>query len=288
MLDYNATLSAGSSSPACTTTSLIDRTRLRAYNRTNMMRVRLAVLAILGLALSTSMAAGQDNNAWVPMDKNPVRIKGSDHRAIVVYQYRLDFVKVYDELKMDPTNHGTLRIYRGTSTINPSELKPYKEMTFKQRFKIMPLFTDHIERNFLICSDILHPFYTARSADEVNAIRAKGFQNRSMPWVNQKGQIDQICSVISLSGDVIFNFPIKQKLPGPLAEPLGITSDGKKAAVMIGEKVESDEEDGVMTSAGHSREVLVWREGSGLETIKISDPKLNSNDLRFKFDAGGF
>ena len=160
-------------------------------------------------------------------------------------------------------------------------------MSFRRPFQIFPSYPDRVSKNFLICTDMLHVRYAAMTEDEQKMLRSNGF-GAAMPWTNPQGKIDQLCAVLSLDGNIIYQFPVVQKLPGTLLAPLGITADGKKAAVMLGGKAEETSEDGPISLVGNPREVLIWREGGPLKTVKINDGNLTWNALMTQFASGGF
>src|SRR5262249_4397591 len=161
----------------------------------------------------------------------------------------------------------------GQDTLPPT-ITPSKTMSFKRPFKVMPLMTDNVSSNVLVCTDMLHVSYAPMSRDEREKLRAKGFEG-TMPWINRNGRFDQLCAVISLDGDIVFSFPLTQKLPQQLLTPIGITADGMKAAVMVGEQIQIDTGDGVEPFVGKPREILLWEAARGLRKIKVTDRSLS-------------
>ncbi|MCX5786933.1 MAG: hypothetical protein NTX64_00260 [Elusimicrobia bacterium] len=62
------------------------------------------------------------------------------------------------------------------------------------------------------------------------------------------------CGIVSLEGKIVFEFPIRQRVPDRLLRPIGFESDGKYAAVFLGERVEGEDSPGI----GKPREILIW------------------------------
>lgn len=230
--------------------------------------------------------AATKTKGWVPPDNVPLRIMGNGKKAVIVYQFRLEFVKLPDEYELK--TEGRLHIYHGAQRMKPGELKPFKVMTFKRRFDSLPQFSDAVSSNFMICSRMLYSYYQAMTPEEQEVLRARGQGRVIHSWTNQKGAIDQMCSVLSLDGGLVFSFPVKQHAPDTLLSALDITGDGKKAGVMLGEKTSIQGEDGEELVVGKPREVLIWQEGSGLKKVPITDSNLTKHDLARKFALGEF
>lgn len=226
---------------------------------------------------------------WTPSDSVPLRIIGSGKDAVAVYQFRLDFLRLgpEHELRPVPTAPTVLKLFRDGQEIAPKELVPQKTLTYQNRFEVLPRYPDQVENNFLICSDLIHAKYHAISKEERELTRTLG-HGRVMPWKNKKGSAEQACSVLSVTGNTVFSFPITQRLPDRLAAGLGMTADGKKAAIMLGEKTELKNEYGTESVIGKPREVLVWEEGKELRRIPISNRSLTWNDLIQQFAQGRF
>ncbi len=234
----------------------------------------------------TQKEAATKTKGWVPPDSVPLRIMGSGKKAVIVYQFRVEFVKLPDEYELK--TEGRLHIYHGAQQIRPGELKPFKVIKFKRRFDVLPLFSDSVSSNFMICSRMLYSYYQAMTPEEQNVLAARGQRHVIPSWTNQKGDIDQMCSVLSLDGNVVYSFPVKQHAPDTLLSGLDVTGDGKKAGVMLGEKTSLQGEEGEELVVGKPRAVLIWQEGQGLKKIPITDPNLTWHDLARKFALGEF
>lgn len=234
-------------------------------------------------------AAEQAAKQWVPSDKTPRRIIGNDRKAVAIYQFRLEFLHLPSEveLRSEPTAKTVLKLYRNGEQVSPSELSPWKTISYKNRFEVVPRYPDQVAKNFLVCSDLIHAEYQAMTQEERETMQARGF-SRVMPWTNAKGSIDQTCDVLSLDGDRIFSFPITQQLPKQVAAPLGITADGMKAAIMIGEKTEPSTPYGKAAMIGKPREVLIWTQAGGIKRIKVTNKATSWNDLIIQFEQGKF
>lgn len=233
-------------------------------------------------------AAEQTNN-WVPPDATPERVMGSGNRLVVVYQFRLEFVELSNDydLELGGTGHTRLQIFRQKHPVDPAALKPTKSILFKRRFEVFPGPSGYVSTNIMVCTDMLNAYYRAMTPTERQVLQARG-QKRTMPWTNPKGNIDQFCGILSLSGDVVYSFPIQQHLPNTLLLGIGITDDGKKAGVMVGQKTNWQGEDGEVAVVGKPREVLIWQEGLGLKRIPVENQNLTWVDLIKKFAAGEF
>ncbi|MBI3548636.1 MAG: hypothetical protein HY078_06235 [Elusimicrobia bacterium] len=234
-------------------------------------------------------AAAQAAKQWVPADKTVRRIIGHDKKAVAVYQFRLEFLRLPAdvELRPEPTAKTVLKLFRNDAQISASEISPWKTISYRNRFEVVPRYPDQVTNNFLVCSDLIHPEYHAMTQEERETMQARGF-SRVMPWTNAKGGVEQACEVLSLDGDRVFSFPITQQEPTQLAAPLGMTADGTKAAIMIGEKAQQASPYGKAVIISKPREVLVWTQASGLKRVKVANKSATWNDLIMQFEQGKF
>lgn len=241
------------------------------------------------LKQNTNTNAAKPANAWVPPDSVPLRILGNGRSVVAVYQYRLEFLKLPGDLDLraDPATKQVLKLFRDGREISPSELVASKKITFKRRFEIMPWNPDQVVSNFLLCTDFVNTRYSAKTDEERRSMQANGF-GAAMPWINHKGAIEQACQVMSLDGDIVFSFPITQALPNSLVAPVGISADGKKAVVMVGEKTDLSTEYGPVSLVGKPRMILVWEKDKALKKIKFPDSNVSRNELVQRFERGEF
>src|ERR1044071_9664138 len=102
-------------------------------------------------------------------------------------------------------------------------------MTFRHAIHTESAF-DTVSSRFLVCSNLALDYYHGMTDEERQEMRTHGL-GPSMPWINAAGQIDQICAVMSLQGDVVFSFG-EQVPPNKLLSPFGVTPDERRAAVI--------------------------------------------------------
>lgn len=223
---------------------------------------------------------------WTPSDKRYVQLSGHGKNVVARHQYKLVFYSLPSGAEYTKNKENRLRIFRGGKEIDPSALAPRKVMSFRHTFDIRPN-EDEVKTNFLVCTNLLVDSYDAMDDEEMAMIEAKGRQ-RSIPWTNPTAPMDQFCGIVSVAGDVIYTFPITQKIPGPLAYPLGISADGKRAGIMIGEKLSSEGEDGESVAVGKPRQVWVWEHPAKLKKILVKNQALTDLDVRDQFYRGEF
>jgi hypothetical protein len=222
---------------------------------------------------------------WVPPDNVPVRILINGRHAIGVFQFRLEFFNLPDDVQVKP-NGTKFVLLRDGQAISLSDLTPQKTLSFVHPTETLPHFPDAIPSRFLACTAMLHDYYARMNAEEEKNMAALGHRY-AMPWTNKKGKQEQTCSVLTTSGDVVFSFGT-QHLPDKIFFPLDISADGKKAAVMVGEKVSEEGEDARNWVVGKPRAILVWTEGKGLKTIPITDKSLSRMEVLRKYMSGEF
>lgn len=75
-----------------------------------------------------------------------------------------------------------------------------------------------------------------------------------LPKVQQSG-LGDFCGIVSIEGEVIYKFPITQRVPDTLLSPLAFSEDGTYAEVYVGRLVPTEDN----PSVGEPREVLAWR-----------------------------
>ncbi|MDX6770243.1 MAG: hypothetical protein SF051_11980 [Elusimicrobiota bacterium] len=210
---------------------------------------------------------------WTPPDRIPFRFLVAGNQAAAIFHYRIEF---YDDPRAKDFKKVAGVYARHEWQVPKIEIAPKKTLTFKQRFEFLPTNGDPKERIF-VCTDILHNSYGAQTDEERDMVAAKGYpQFGFIPWVNQTGEIDQFCGLISLAGDIVFKFPLIQEAPGFLATHLGLSPDETEAAIVIGEKVttDSDEPDNLV---GNPREVWLWQFPGKIK--KISTKEIGTTDM---------
>lgn len=219
---------------------------------------------------------------WVPADDDPVKVIGFGRNAAAVFQRKISFYELPSSTSLQAVPENDWR-----KLLHP--LAPVKVLTFKHAFMFPYGAPSGVKTNFIICTDLIRDWYSPRTDDERKILAAKGFRNTAYPWVNAAGQIDQFCGILSLKGEPVFEFPIEQMEPAPLAEPVWITDDGTKAAIAVGEKRTEEGEDGPLTDVRPIKEVWIWTAPSNLRKISSSEAGGdNTLDLRDRFIKGKF
>lgn len=223
---------------------------------------------------------------WTPSDKRYIQLSGHGRNVVARHQYKLVFYALPPEAEYQKNKENRLRVFRGGKEIDPATLTPTKVMSFRHTFEIRPN-EDEVRTNLLVCTNLLVDTYDAMDDEEAAMIAAKGRQ-RFIPWTNPAAPMDQFCGVVSVAGDVIYTFPITQKIPSLLVYPLGISADGKRAGIMIGEKLSSEGEDGESAAVGKPRQVWVWEHPAKLKKIPVKNQALTDLDVRDQFYRGEF
>lgn len=199
-----------------------------------------------------------------PADKAVVRLVGDNQRVVAVYQYRLEFLALPDDVKLD---HGSgadrLKLKRGEQVVQPEGLPAAKKMTFQNPIEVLPSPEDRATR-ILVCTNPVG-YYSPRTQDEL-AIFGYGVK-----WENSAGQHADYCGVLALDGTEVYRFPAPQA-PGQLLRPVGISEDGQRAEVMVGKKVttpagEDDDQPGEEIDA--PSEILRWGHPNRLERTRL-------------------
>lgn len=214
-------------------------------------------------------AAKTQAKRWAPSDRKLLRVIGSGNRAVAIYQYRLEFYKLPAGTQLGvsaKTNRQSIQ--RNGKDLVAGELQPSKVVTFKTKFDLKPNWPDDIKENFLVCSDLVSR-YNPASPDERKTMALLG-HTHGMLWTNAAGNKGQFCGILSLNGDVVYEFPFAQVSPNKLLRALKMSPDESWAAVMIGEIVSGEDHPGI----GKPREVWIWRKPNRLDKYPAnsSDP----------------
>jgi hypothetical protein len=224
---------------------------------------------------------------WTPPDVVRGRVFRSGNYAVAFYQFKIEFY-----------NNPRVRNYKDLSTNyihNISEMQkidfpPTKTMTFKHRFRFLPNGPDP-KNQFFLCTELLPDVYGGMTDEERDIISAKGYQRGApdygnMPWVNQSGEFDQFCGIVSMSGEIVYKFPLAQHIPDLLANPLGFSDDEKSGGIIIGEKVRADSEE-PSNIVGNPREIWIWHAPDRLDKVSTKSVGTdNMKELRRHFHQG--
>jgi hypothetical protein len=222
---------------------------------------------------------------WVPPDNVPTRILINDRHAVGAFQYRLDFFDLPNEIQVK-ANGTAFVLEKEGRRVALSEIAPKKSLRFAHTVDTLPRFSDAIPARFLACTSLLHDFYHPMTQEEKKTATTLGHRS-SLPWKNPKADREQLCAVLSNSGDVVFSFGM-QHLPDKVFFPLDMSSDGKKAAVMVGERVQVQGDNGRNSEVGNARAILIWTDGEGMKTVPIKEKNLGEMEILKKYMTGGF
>ncbi|MEQ1918984.1 MAG: hypothetical protein ABL955_07275, partial [Elusimicrobiota bacterium] len=137
----------------------------------------------------------QEAKQFVPKDATPGDVRGEGDRAVVKYQYRLEFLKLAQDVKVQGDPHGgRMQLVRAGNSISPTQLQASKTLQFKHPVNLRygrDASGGIIFGNMLVCTDMLRG-YSAKTPEERELIRLAGHE-RSMPWTNPSGQYDDFC-----------------------------------------------------------------------------------------------
>lgn len=212
---------------------------------------------------------------FVPTDSKPKHTVGKGRRAVMKYQYRIEFFSLPADAEMvgDP-RWGEMQVSHAgkTSSFRESSISPAKTLEFKRPVKVWFARTasgEPVFGNLIACTD-LQKGYVPANEEEATILRFKG-QEHGIAWVNPRGSAEDFCGVLSPEGNILYKFPFAQKRPDKLLEPIEVSPNGKRAVVAVVE--ETLDPDGRPT-VGYPREVLVWEHPDKLKRYALdSAPK---------------
>lgn len=196
--------------------------------------------------------------SWMPQDSRPVATYGLGRKAVLQYQYHVDFFKLSDSEKIMASSDFS----RVTQAVNIGSLRPFKVMKFRHPLDFYWLPGDPFDHPILLCENFVSR-YTARTPEEMAVI------GRGMKWENRDAEHDGFCGVVSLDGDILFEFPVTQRYPDAVFHVLQFSKDGKSAAIGVGKEIEDGSDEG--TRIGSYREVLIWEYPDKLIRVDASD-----------------
>jgi hypothetical protein len=157
------------------------------------------------------------------LDKSRMGLVALDgRRAAAFFEDRVEFFSLAPEIS---TGAGGFSI--GQKTVAPSALEPTKILWLTYRIQLL---SHKTSKYFLVCSNI------------------------SLPKLQSVG-LGDFCGIISIDGQVVFKFPVKQHVPDRMLQVLAVNNDGTYAEVFVGKLV--PDEDGPVIAA--PREILAWR-----------------------------
>lgn len=229
-------------------------------------------------------ALEREAESWRPKDDFITAILQEGERSVAVFRYKLVFLRVPGDVKIQmDTKDRREKFFRDGRVVSPTKLRPRKTITFKYPFMMIPMVKRAPEdtySNFLVCVQPLDRFVPLTD-EERRMLRGKGHP-KGLHWKNRKGRYGDFCGIISIDGEIVFKFRYNQQSPGKLMRPLLISNDRRHAAIIIGERVEDPDGEGVYV--GKPREVWVWDYPRSVTKHEVKDPKISWWKLKERFE----
>ena len=223
--------------------------------------------------------------AWTPTDSVPTRLIIQGNKVAAVFQFKIGFYEANGPVTLLPkTQPGEKRrIAVGGQETSLDSLQQRKVVTFRHRLSLASGQPKDVSA-LLVCTSATGSQYTGLTPDEDSKIIQRGFRYGSMPWENKSAARQDFCGVFSLSGDELVEFPGKFVAGKTAWEPIGISKDGRRAAVAIGtlKKVRAGGDSYMQPSAPW--DVWIWNQGSAPTKKVVKDA--TEHDLRRRFFLG--
>lgn len=235
------------------------------------------------LKIKSGEARERAATRWTPKDDEPIRVFGSNRlrRAVVRYQYRLDFFELPEGVQINVKPETSIYgLYRGAAEVPLSSLTPKRTLSFKRKVNISPghFSGNHaVEENFLVCMDFMRGYVP--KTEEEQRILAPRMDFHGVPWVNERGGYSQFCGVVSILGEIVFKFRFKQAFPGRLIRPITMSEDGRYAAIMIGERVFPRGIETERPFIGRPSEVWTWEYPKTVKKHPVENPDIDLHEL---------
>lgn len=192
----------------------------------------------------------------------PIRFYTWEKALAAEYRFKLVVYEMPDGVSLvpaPPRNAFPWPYLRNGEPYPISELKEVRTISFKHTHS--PIYRAyHGGPNLFVCNWLLK--------EDGKCVRAE---------LNSAGEHDQFCGIVSIAGDIIYQFPVLQSVSDRLAQPLLVTADGKKAGLVIG-KIKTDDADCGYESVGDYSEVMIWNSTDSLK--KYTGPQIPSQDWR--------
>lgn len=206
---------------------------------------------------------------FVPNDARVAGLYGADNKIMAQYQYRVDFFKLPKGTVVGGKKNN-IKILRGNSEVSVSDMKPHKTLSFKSRIGVSPILPRTFSHPLWLCSDLLQG-YSPNTDEEYKILEVKGHGSAGMPWINSSGEYEDFCGVVSLDGEIIYRLPIAQHFPDKLLRVLEVSNEGKKAVIIMGEKMSYTQEDSDSYMVGNPKQVYVWEYPDKLNNYAAND-----------------
>jgi hypothetical protein len=216
---------------------------------------------------------------WQPADTVPIRVSIKGTKLIAIYQFKIVFYTSKGALSLEPATGQLPQIFIDGQKAGVDQLNVTKTLTFKHRLLFapeQPADSDVV----LVCTNSMGDFYSGMTPDEDRMIAANGFRGGAMPWQNEKAAISNFCGLINNTGSVIARFPVEYKANHTAWKPLGITSDGARAGIILGKLHSISTEDGEDIQLGSPWDVWLWEDG---KFSHKSIPEAKEHELRRHF-----
>lgn len=213
------------------------------------MRIILMAIGVLVAIQALAGKRGEDDLSV---------LFGTKKNIVAEYPHRFDFIRLPGDMELCPSpNKGAkARVCSGTAIVPLKVLKP---------FKTIHLLHSHLTLPMGLKFPRSAPFITCSTHVRDKSLRDPNYEGTSK---SKKG-LDQFCAVVSIEGEIVFEFPIVQSIPALVAMPIGISEDGQKAAIVTGQRIQADSEDGAFYDIGSLKEVWVWNHPNRLTKFPV-------------------
>lgn len=230
--------------------------------------------------LSQSKALAKEMR-FSPSDASVFRTVGNGRSIVVQHNFSLEFFEFpFDVELMSDKKWRSVLIFGGKGLerkqIGLEGLKSTRKIVFKNSIAVHPTESGVIPQ-LLVCSQPMSGYAPPIEEDAVVAeIGSKVWGNRyAMPWENAVYDLDDFCGVISVSGSILYKFPIVQKYPDSILKTAAYRDGGNWVAVALGESVMAQAGDESHPYAANFRKLFVW-EGPG-STMKSFPIPIGTN-----------
>lgn len=221
-------------------------------------------------AIAKAREIERERKSWVPQDAYVMEVQQQGARAMVGYQYRLEFYQVPDGTRLETTG-GKLALRSKARVVPLSRAELVKSENFVHPFNIAYVSGGSASapiRDFWICSDPAGG-YTAHTEKEQ---RILGYHSQGgyIPyWKNPNGKVESFCGVLDINGKIVYKFPARYqpRMNGPWIRPLIGSPNGKRLLLQVGRPVEDTADGGL--EFGDVRQFLILDAPDNLRIIKV-------------------
>ncbi|MHB2026782.1 MAG: hypothetical protein ACYCPQ_09145 [Elusimicrobiota bacterium] len=225
----------------------------------------------------------RERKTFVPKDDYVIGMTQQGDRAMVWYQYRLDFYQVPAGMTLE-NNGGELALLQDKQDIPLSHAKIVKTMDFVHPFYFNGPFdvvVINAKQDFWFCSELLGG-YTAHTSEE-HAILGEQAEGYMSHWKNPKGKIESFCGILDIKGDAVYKLPdqYQPQIPQTLIRPVLSSPDGQKIAFEAGRAIE-DPIDGDGLAFGGPIQIILWEAPDKLIPLNGVQPNTQESIKIFK------